>query len=229
MTPSNRIHATALVDPTAVLGVGNVIGPYTVIGAGVSIGDGNWIGSHVVIGAPAEMRGRPHAAFGEPDPVGPVVVGSDCFIREFTTIQGPSIERTVVEDDCYLMDKVHVAHDNHLCQGVTVAPCVVFAGHVSVGAGANVGVSASVHQWRVIGPSAMVGMGAVVTRDVPPFVTVVGTPARPSGWNRVGMERAELGAETVARLVSCPPGEFPEGLGAPVVDDACGWFELHRH
>ena len=47
---------------------------------------------------------------------------------------------------------------------------------------------------------AMVGMGAAVARDVPPFAKVLGVPLRLRGINAVGMRRAGLPVETIAAV-----------------------------
>lgn len=71
-----------------------------------------------------------------------------------------------------------LAHDVVLEDFATLAPAVALAGGVHVEAGADLGTGARVIPRRRIGRSAIVGAGAVVIRDVPPGVTVVGVPAR---------------------------------------------------
>ena len=54
----------------------------------------------------------------------------------------------------------------------------MIAGGVTIGDGAWVAPSAAVRNQRSVGAGAVVGMGAVVVRDVPPGTTVAGNPAR---------------------------------------------------
>jgi sugar O-acyltransferase (sialic acid O-acetyltransferase NeuD family) len=78
----------------------------------------------------------------------------------------------------------YVEHDCVVGDFVTLAPGVMCNGHVHIEDHAYIGAGAVIKQGRpgsplVIGRGAVVGMGAVVTKSVPPGVTVVGNPARP--------------------------------------------------
>lgn len=78
----------------------------------------------------------------------------------------------------------YVEHDCIIGDFVTFAPGVHCNGNVTIEDHAYIGAGAILRQGRpgeplVIGRGAVVGMGAVVTRSVPPGVTVVGNPARP--------------------------------------------------
>lgn len=77
----------------------------------------------------------------------------------------------------------YVAHDCRIGDFVTFAPAVKCNGNVYIADGAYIGTGAILRQGTRekplrIGERAVVGMGAVVTKDVPPGVTVVGNPAR---------------------------------------------------
>ena len=78
----------------------------------------------------------------------------------------------------------YVAHDCVVGDFVTFAPGVMCNGNVQVEDHAYIGTGAVIKQGLpgaplVIGRGSVVGMGAVVTKSVPPGVTVVGNPARP--------------------------------------------------
>lgn len=76
----------------------------------------------------------------------------------------------------------YVAHDCVIGDFVTFAPGVMCNGHVEIEDHAYIGAGAVIKEGGdkpiVIGRGAVVGMGAVVTKSVPPGAVVVGNPAR---------------------------------------------------
>jgi sugar O-acyltransferase (sialic acid O-acetyltransferase NeuD family) len=78
----------------------------------------------------------------------------------------------------------YVAHDCRIGDFVTFAPRVSCNGNVHVQNLAYIGTGAVLKQGNpdkplIVGEGAVIGMGAVVTKDVAPGVTVVGNPAAP--------------------------------------------------
>lgn len=78
----------------------------------------------------------------------------------------------------------YIAHDCVIGDWVTFGPNVACNGNVVIEDHAYVGTGALIRQGTperplIIGAGAVIGMGAVVTRSVPPGITVVGNPARP--------------------------------------------------
>jgi sugar O-acyltransferase (sialic acid O-acetyltransferase NeuD family) len=72
-----------------------------------------------------------------------------------------------------------VGHDSQLSDYVSVYPGATISGNVMLGQGVTIGTGANVLPGLTVGAGAYVGAGAVVTRDVEPFTTVAGVPARP--------------------------------------------------
>ncbi|MDN4598407.1 UDP-N-acetylglucosamine acyltransferase [Leifsonia virtsii] len=210
MTPGeNSIHPTAIVGDDVVLGAGNTVGPFAVLTGPLEIGDGNWFGAGVVIGAPPEVRSWPHPPSATERSSGNgIVIGNRNVVREYAQIHQGWHDRTVLGDDCFVMNQVYIAHDCTIGDGVTLASSVLLAGHVRLGDGANLGLGASVHQRRVVGNGAMVGMGSVVVADVPPWAKAFGNPARVRGANAIGMERAGVEPALVERVTELYEGPF---------------------
>ena len=71
-----------------------------------------------------------------------------------------------------------INHDCIIENDVTITAGVRLAGSVTVRSGAYLGQACNIKQYLEIGKNSTVGMGAVVTRNVPDNVTVVGCPAR---------------------------------------------------
>ena len=210
-----RIHPTAVVDPTAKLGAGVVLGAFSVIGAEVEIGEGTVVGAHCTIEGPTRIgrdnRFHGHAAIGG-DPQdkkfagerAELVIGDRNVIREFVTISrgtgnGGGITR--IGDDNWLLAYVHVAHDCQVGNQCVFSNNATLAGHVEVGDHVILSGFVGVHQFCRIGDHAFIGMGAFVNGDVPPFVLVAQEGyGRPRGINAEGLKRRGFDAGRIAAI-----------------------------
>src|SRR3989449_3887829 len=203
--PDAAVPPSGVVHPEARLGRGVVGGPGVVIAAGAVLGDGTLIGPHCVIKSGVTMRQDNHLSAGvvlgeEPQHrrfAGErsfVRIGNGNTFREYVTVNrgyGEG-ESTEIGDDNYLMSYVHVGHNCRITSGVTVTSGAKLAGHVLVSEQANLGGQVGVHQFVRIGRLVMVGGGAVVRQDVPPFVLAFGGPGHAYGLNSVGLTRAGM-------------------------------------
>ncbi|WP_417319141.1 acetyltransferase [Emcibacter sp.] len=87
-------------------------------------------------------------------------------------------------DFCFLGVNSTIGHDCRLGDFSSVMPGAVISGNVSLGECCYIGANASIIQGApgaplIIGKDSTIGMGAVVTRDIPEAVTAVGVPAQP--------------------------------------------------
>ena len=211
------IHPTAIVDPSARIGAGVAIGAYSIVGADVEIGDGTSVGPHVVIEGRTRI-GRDNRIFqfaslgaapqdkkfaGE---ASELVIGDRNHIREFVTMHrgtagGGGVTR--VGDDNWFLAYSHVAHDCRVGNHCVFSNNATIAGHVEVGDHVIASGFVGVHQFCRIGAHAFIGMGVLLSGDVPPFLMVAAdadTQGRPRGINSEGLKRRGFDAERIAAI-----------------------------
>jgi len=201
---SAEVHPSAIVYPGTVLGEGvkvlenavvgkqptlsprstakreplppTVIGAGTIVSTGAIVFAGTSIGARVILGDQSCIRER--VTIGDD-----VVVGRGSLVENDTTIGA----MTKIQADAYIT--AYSTLEEH----VFIAPCVVTTndnwmgrtekrfGNIkgpTIRSGARIGGGAILCPGVEIGEEAFVGAGAVVTKDVPPRVVVVGSPAR---------------------------------------------------
>lgn len=185
------IHPTAIVHPEARIGPGTRIWHWTqvreevVIGAECIIGKGCYIDIGVQIGSHVKFQSNISVFHG-------VTIEDGVFV-------GPHV--------CFTNDKAPRAinPDGTLKAGTdwTLSPTLIRYG-------ASLGANATIVCGVTVGRFAMVGSGAVVTRDVPDHGLVVGNPARLIGYVCACGQRLPGGP--------LRPGDPPEQRVCP----ACG-------
>ena len=207
------IHPTAVIDNRAKIHPTVRIEPYAVIGSQVSIGANTVVGSHVIIDGLTTIGKDnqifPGAAIGlEPQDLkykganSQVIIGDRNRIREYVTINRATDEgeATVLGDDNLLMAYSHVGHNCVISNEVIIANSVAIAGHVSVESMATISGVLGIHQFVHIGRMAMVGGMTRISRDVPPYMTVEGNPARVRSLNLIGLKRRGVPKEDIQQL-----------------------------
>lgn len=199
-----KVHRTAVVDPTAVLGEsvevgpGAYVGPRCEIGAGCRLLPNAVVLTHTILGAGnvvhpgAVIGGDPQDRKFNPAVPGRLLVGDNNIFRE-----GVTINRSVGDDrptrigsGCMFMTSSHVGHNSVVEDGVTMANGAAIAGHAVLGAGCFLSSHTAVHQFCTIGELVMFQHGAGTSQHVPPFVLLANGINRVVGLNRVGLTRS---------------------------------------
>lgn len=150
------IHPTAIVDVGASIGDGSKIWHFVHVLPGTSIGQNCVLGQNVMAG---------------PN----VTIGNGCKLQNNVAVYAG----VTLEDDVFCGPSC--VFTNVLTPRAFVERKAEFAPTL-VKRGATIGANATIVCGNTIGAYAMIGAGAVVTRDVPDYALVVGTPARRIGW-----------------------------------------------
>ncbi|HEY1898873.1 MAG TPA: acyl-ACP--UDP-N-acetylglucosamine O-acyltransferase [Steroidobacteraceae bacterium] len=208
------IDARAVISPRAQLDETVSVGPFAVIGPDVVIGARCTVGAHAVIEGPtrigednqifafAAIGGAPQDKKYQGEPT-QLTIGDRNVFREFCTMnrgtaQGHGL--THIGSDCLFMAYSHVAHDCTIGDKVILANCATMGGHVRIGDWVQLGGLSAIHQFCKVGAHAFVAGGAVLTRDLPPYVMIAGNPARPHSINSEGLKRRGFTEQQIRNL-----------------------------
>lgn len=169
---------------------GNVtIFPGARIGSGVKIFPGAVISA---IPQDLKFRGEKTLAF----------VGDGTTLRECVTVnRGTAAKgKTVVGQNCLIMAYSHVAHDCLIGNRVIVSNACQFAGEVQIDDAAVIGGGSLIHQFCHLGRNIMLQGGALVNKDIPPFVKAAREPISYVGLNSIGLHRNGFTDEQIKEI-----------------------------
>jgi UDP-N-acetylglucosamine acyltransferase len=197
------IHSNSEIDSSVDLGKDIRVGPFSTIGSGVKIGDRTEIGPNVhiesgtVVGEDcrifhgASIGGDPQIT-GVRDITSSVEIGDKTTVREFVTIHRSANEgeKTIIGNGCLLMAYAHIAHDCVIGNDVVIVNATSLSGHIIVEERAFISGMIGVHQFVRFGKLSMTGGMSRIVKDIIPFSTVEGSPARLIGTNAIGLKRA---------------------------------------
>ena len=149
-------HPSAIIDPGCVIGTGTKIWHFSHIMSDCIIGENCNIGQNVVV-SPKVILGKNVKVQNNVSIYTGVICEDDVFLGPsmvFTNIINP--RSFIIRRDQYSKTLVKK--------------------------GASIGANSTIICGHTIGEYALIGAGAVVTKDVPPYALVIGNPARQSGW-----------------------------------------------
>lgn len=188
--PTAVVEASAQVDPSASIGAHAYIGDGCTIGAGsvimpnVTIQRQCAIGARVVINSGtvigADGFGYEQNATGgyEKFPhTGGVRIDDDVEIGANSCVDRGVLDNTWIKRGAKIDNLIHVAHNVVIGEDAVVIALTMLGGSVSIGDRAWIAPAATIINQKSVGSDAVVGLAAVVTKDVADGQTVMGSPA----------------------------------------------------
>jgi len=206
-----EIHPNAVISKKAVIHDDVVIGPFCVLGEGVTIMKGTKLLSHVVVEGETVIGENciifPFTSIGLPpqdlkyknENTG-VRIGNNNIIRENVTIHKGSVKGdglTEIGESNFLMAYTHIAHDCKIGNSIIMANASTLGGHVLVEDFAVIGGLVAVHQFTRIGAYCMIGGFSGVAQDVIPYMIASGERAKLYGPNAIGLKRRGFSDDTI--------------------------------
>ena len=111
--------------------------------------------------------------------IGRVVIGDDVEIASGCTIDRGSVDDTIIGQNTYLDNQVHIAHNVKIGINCMIAGQVGFAGSSNIGNNVSIGGQAGVSGHLKIGNNVKIGGGSGVVKDINDNEVVMGYPALP--------------------------------------------------
>jgi UDP-3-O-[3-hydroxymyristoyl] glucosamine N-acyltransferase len=178
------VHASAVVEPDAVLGEGVTVGALSYIGAGAVIGAHTRIAARVVVGERCRLGARcivhPGAVIGADgfgfapsegrwekiEQLGAVRIGDDVEIGANTCIDRGALDDTLIEEGVKLDNLIQVGHNVRIGAHSALAGCVGIAGSARIGAHCTIGGGAIVLGHLEVADHVHITAASVVSRSI---------------------------------------------------------------
>ena len=199
--PAAKIASNVVIDPFVTIDQNVEIGEGTRIGSNVTILEGARIGKNCTIFPGAVISAIPQdLKFNGEDTV--AIIGDNTTLRECVTVnRGTAAKgKTVVGNSCLIMAYSHIAHDVCVGDNVIMSNCTQVAGEVVIDNYAVIGGGALIHQFSHIGAHVMVQGGALINKDIPPYVKAARTPISYAGVNSIGLRRRNFTNEKICEI-----------------------------
>jgi UDP-3-O-[3-hydroxymyristoyl] glucosamine N-acyltransferase len=149
----NFIHKTAVINKNVILGKGNIVYPYCVIGFPGFIRNFN-------------------------NDVKKIIIGSNNKIGCFSSIMSGNFSDTIIGNNNIIMNYVNIGHDVFIGDDNEIGANVIIAGYVSIGNLNKIKISSSIRNRLSIKNNNIIGMGSVLTKNIESNFLLYGNPAK---------------------------------------------------
>ncbi len=184
-----------LIGKNVEIGRNSIIGHNTIIESNVKVGSNSQIGSNILIknslignnvrildGSVIGKKGfgfmpRNKENFRYPH-IGMVIIKNNVEIGCNNTIDRGSMSNTVIGENTFLDNQVHIAHNVTIGKNCVITAQVGFAGSAKIGNNVMIGGQAGISGHLNIGNNVQIGGGSGVVKNIPDNSKVMGYPAK---------------------------------------------------
>ena len=110
--------------------------------------------------------------------IGMVIIGDNVEVGSGNTIDRGSLSNTIIGNNTYLDNQVHIAHNLSIGKNCIITAQVGFAGSSSLGNKVSIGGQAGISGHLKIGNNVQIGGGSGVIKNIPDNMRVMGYPAK---------------------------------------------------
>lgn len=178
--PSVQIGQNVVIENGCQIAEGVILEHNVVIHKGTTIGKNSRIRANSSIGGDGfgfERYGEEEMPIRFPHLAG-VEIGENVEIGSNTCVARGVLSNTIIENFVKIDNLVHIAHNCHIEEGAFIIACSEISGGVRVGKNAWIAPNSCTMQKVTIGNHSIIGLGAVVTKDVPENCIYAGNPAK---------------------------------------------------
>ncbi len=179
-----KIGKNTIIGSNSIIEHNTTIGKDCIIGSGVIVKN-SIIGDRVVLQDNSKIGQKGFGFIPQKNKnikfphIGRVVILNDVEIASGCTIDRGSVDDTIIGNNTYLDNQVHIAHNVHIGSNCMIAGQVGFAGSSKIGDNVLIGGQAGISGHLKIGNNVKVGGGSGVVKNIENNQTVMGYPAIP--------------------------------------------------
>lgn len=179
------IGENSIIEPFVFLDHDVTLGDNVVIKSGAKIRENTWIEDNVTIGENTVIGAQGFGIEKDEDGtniriphIGGVRIGAGSEIGALTSIVAGTVNPTVIEENCFIDDLNHIAHNCVIGKGTLTTGCVEIGGSAAIGRCGYISPNVTIRNGISLGEACFVGQASSVQKSFADHCALVGSPAR---------------------------------------------------